>query len=131
MKYLNIIQMLNFCLQKLNAETRMQVPTSQLKELQQLLIIVQKKMDSEATVMFRITCQDLMEAMAIALDMKEMESLSNTLKMTLVEGVGTLKRIVCDLAYDYYSVTDFEATAEVIPLMRDVVSVHLLGGDSI
>ena len=86
-------------------------------------------MSTEATIAFKVAYNDLVEAIAVAMAIKDMASLTNVLKTTLVDGVRTLKREVAELAWDYYTYNDFELTDELIPILRDVVAMHVLGGE--
>ena len=128
MIYLESITLLNYILKKLNAEKRDQVPTSVIPEIKQVMSVATTKIGAEPTLVYKIAYDDLLEAMSTAAALKGMQNLTDRMKQTLVDGIMTLKLELCTSAYEYYGSHDFEVTDTIIPVMREIVRFHLLGG---
>lgn len=131
MKYLDCMEMLNYGLQILKENQRVQVPVSKLNELLMVVTRTTERLKDEQTPAFRTTRDDIIQAISVIQDMKSVKYMSDNMKNNLVDGVETLKLEVAKLAYEYYSMCDFEPTKEIIPIMRDVVRTYSLGGGKI
>lgn len=128
MKYLDCIEILNYALDILKSGQRNQIAVSKLSELVMVLVSANRKMEQESEILFKSTFNDLIQAIAVVQDMRDVKFLNDNMKQTLVDGVLTLKGVVAQKAYEYYSVHDFEPTEEIIPRMRDVVTTYIEGG---
>lgn len=128
MKYLDCMEMLNYGLQVLKENQRVQVPVVKLNELLLIITRTTDRLKEEQTPAFRTTRDDLIQAINVVQEMKSVKYLSDNMKNNLVDGIETLKLEVAKLAYDFYSMNDFDPSPEVIPLMRDVVRSYSLGG---
>lgn len=60
-----------------------------------------------------------------------MQNLTDVMKQELIGGVDGIKSSLSSLIVRYYRENEFEATAEVIPIMRDVVDCYLASGGQI
>lgn len=126
MIYLDSIELLNYALTKLKMGKRDLVPTRDLPEIQQVILIASQKLGNELPVMYRMKLNDIVEAIKTAQMMTQMANLTNVMKDTIIDGVCVLKHEVCVLAWKYYSMNDFEPTPSVIDVMREVVEDHYL-----
>ena len=79
-------------------------------------------------MVYKIACEDLLGAISTAQALSGMSNLTDKMKQTLIDGVLTMKTALCGIAYDYYSMHDFEVTDAIVPVMREVVQTKLLGG---
>lgn len=131
MKYLDSIEMFNYALDVLKAEQRVQVPVSKMTELLMIILNIQKKIGEEMGSQYQSTHMDLLQAIGVVQEMKNVRYLSDNMKSTLVNGVTELKAMVAKTAYNYYMTTEFEPTEEVIPIMRDVVRTYVIEGGAI
>ena len=55
-------------------------------------------------------------------------NLTESMKTTLVVGLNEISDTISLLAYRYFQTHEFEPTNEIIPVMRNVVSVALAKG---
>lgn len=70
------------------------------------------------------TINDLMNAALISSNQNlGMVNITDTMKQELINGVDSIKVIVCTEAFNFYDTHDFEPTPEVVPIMRDIVEV--------
>jgi hypothetical protein len=122
---------LNYGLSVLKENQRVQVPVSKLSEVMTAVMRTSERLGTEATLQFNITRDSVIQAIGVAQEMKDIKFLSDNAKSILVDGLSSLKFEVAQLAYDYYSMHDFEPTEEIIPVMRDVVRTYSQGGGTI
>ena len=128
MKYLDCIEMLNYALNVLKVDSRVQVPVSKMQEVLMILTRLSKRMENDASMQFATLLNDSINAIGVVQSMSSIKYLSDTMKQTLAEGLYSIKFEVATVAFNYYSTNDFEPTDTVIPLMRDVVKTVSLGG---
>lgn len=128
MIYLDSITLLDYALKKLNADKRDQVSVSMLPEIKQVVAVATTKVGADQSVAYRISHDDLLEALMAAQSLSGMKNLTEKMKQTIVDGVRTMKHELCVKAYDYYSMHDFEPTEANIPILREIVRDHLFGG---
>lgn len=127
MRYLECIALLNYQLRKLCAGQRTQVPVSVADETLQTLMNIQTLLgDNVGELTMRIN--DIMRAIGIINSTQGMVVLTETMKKTLVDGLTEIHDAICLRAFEYYKVTDFEPTEQIIPVMRRVVEVALEKG---
>lgn len=128
MRYLECIEMLTYLLKKVYAGQRKQVPVAACNEVQDVVIQVQKKLESDLLPMEKAIIRDLLNAVNLALDTQGMLNLTDTMKTSVVDGIQELYNAIALKAFEYYKVNDFEPTEEIIPIMRKVVEVAVKKG---
>lgn len=128
MRYLECIEMLKYLLKKVHAGQRKQVPVSVCKEVQSVIIQVNKKLEKDLRPAEIALVKDILNAVNLAEETSGMLYLTDKMKNAIVEGIGELNSSISLMAFDYYKLNDFEPTTEIIPLMRGVVEVALEKG---
>ncbi len=127
MKMLECIAMLNYLLDQLQSGKRVQVPVSVYEEVKQVLIPLYKKVTMFSDDATQLAIEQLMEAVNLV-DVSSMQYLTDTSRDALVEGVSAVKDAVAMQAFEHFKTNDFDPTADIIPLMRDVVRVAAMKG---
>lgn len=69
-----------------------------------------------------------MESILVIKSTPGLISLTDVMKNTVSTGLTELSDIISLEAYKHFQTNDFEPTAEIIPVMRNVVSVALAKG---
>lgn len=124
MHYLECIALLNYQLKKLCAGQRVQVATSVAEETLQTLINLQTLLGNDiGELTMRI--HDIMNAIGVITAQSGMDVLTDAMKKSLVDGLTEVHDAICLKAFEYYKVTDFQPTEQIIPVMRRVVQVAL------
>lgn len=134
MRYLNCLEMLNYILRTLKADTRQAVPVHKMGTVMTSLVTVQSMLvsDQVTSIIIRAKMTDLLNAVvAVENNTAGMTSLTDVMKQELVKGVKELQIGLASEAYSYYWDNDFEDTEEVRPLMRQVVSLYAESGGRI
>lgn len=128
MRYLECIAMLEFLLKKLHSGQRTQVPVTVADDAQQVMVQLNRKLEDNQDTELRVKLRDTMEAIAEVNNVQGILVLTDAMKQALVNGVTDLLNTLQLLAFDYFKYNDFEATEEVIPIMRNVVATALARG---
>lgn len=85
---------------------------------------MEKENDAEIDSRLR----DTLESALIISSTSGLQNLTDSMKTTITSGLSELKATICLKAYHFYQLNDFEPTDEIIPVMRQVVSVALEKG---
>ncbi len=128
MRYLECIEMLKYLLKKVYAGQRKQVPVSACKEVQEVVLQVNKKIQDDLLPAEVVIIRDILSAVGVAEETPGLLNLTDAMKSAIVDGLSELKAAISMKAFEYYKVNDFEPTEEIIPLMRGVVEVALEKG---
>lgn len=134
MRYLRCMVMLNYALDVLKKDSRAAVPVSKMDELLSTLkslraLMVEDQM-TDSIVMAKMN--DITSAViTVKQNSVGMQNLTDVMKQELIGGVDGIKSSLSSLIVRYYRENEFEATAEVIPIMRDVVDCYLASGGQI
>ncbi|MCM1215083.1 MAG: hypothetical protein NC548_11250 [Lachnospiraceae bacterium] len=128
MHYLECIAMLEFLLKKLHNGQRTQVPVTAVDDVKQVMVQVDRKLKQESSAEIKARIRDVMEAVMEVEGMQGILVLTDTMKTALTSGIEELLASVQVLAFEHFKLNDFEPTAEVIPVMRGVVSTALSRG---
>ena len=128
MHYLRCIALLKFLQKKLYAGQRQQVPVATVDEVQQGIIGVQKLLENENNAEIRNRLNDVMSSLLAVKSTSGLMYLTEVMKNTLNSGLSELSDMLSLEAYTYFQTHDFEPTEEIIPVMRNVVSVALAKG---
>ena len=128
MHYLECIALLEFLLKKLCAGQRTQVHVSVVSEVQTSVIALQKRLEKENNAEINSRIRDLMESVIAIKNTSGLVNLTESMKTTLVAGLNEISDTISLLAYRYFQTHEFEPTNEIIPVMRNVVSVALAKG---
>lgn len=134
MRYLNCLEMLNYILRTLKADTRQAVPVHKMDTVMTSLVTVQSMLvaDQITDIVVRAKLSDILNAVvAVEKNTVGMTSLTDTMKQELVKGVKALETSLATEAYSYYWDNEFEDTPEIRPLMRQVVSLYAESGGRI
>lgn len=126
MRYLNCIEMLNYALRVLKADSRQPVPVAKMNELLTCLNSVQKMMTNEqvSDALTSAVLNDLMGAtLTVTSQTVGMKNITDTMKQELISGVLSVKSSIAEVAFFYYSKHEFEDDPAIVPLMRDVVEM--------
>ena len=127
MHYLECIALLNYQLKKLCAGQRAQVDKSVADETLQTLVNIQAMLGSESSsIAMRVN--DIMRSIDLIHQQTGLIMLTESMKDALVGGLRELLNDICIKAFNYHKVNDFENTAQIRPLMRQVVEVALEKG---
>lgn len=128
MKMLESITMLNYLLTKLEAGKRTQVSIAVYDELKTILIPLYKKVSSFSNEQTQFRMTALLEAVNLVKLGDTVQFIPDAARDALVEGIQNVKESIGLQAYDYYKFHDFEPTASIIPIMRDVVRIAAMKG---
>ena len=128
MRYLECIEMLSYLLKKVYAGQRKQVPVSVCKEVREVVIQVNKKLQDDLSPMEVAVVRDILNAVTLAEDARGLINLTDAMKTALVDGLTELKSAIAMLAFNYYKTNDFEPTPEIVLIMREVVEIALEKG---
>lgn len=133
MIYLDSMELLNYALQKLNAGKREQVPVRDLPEIQEIISVATQKLmnqqESNLSINYKIALNDTQDAIQTAQCLGNMVYLTEAMKDALVSGITRLKFEISEKAWNYYHTHSFDVNENTIPVMRDIVATHLLGGE--
>lgn len=113
----------------MQAGKRVQVPKGKLIDVKTVVSSIYVSCKDKMTGTFRIVIEDLLKSLAVASDI-QMEVLPAEMKDSIVDALSRLRRELAFLAFDHFSVNDFEFEEgdEIFNIMRDVVSLQA-GGD--
>lgn len=127
MNYLEAMEMILYMLQSIQAGKRVQIPKSKLAEvkssLSQLITILGNENDD---LRVRMILEDLFRAVTAA-EETSITFLPDSMKNAIEDALTRLKYEVAALTFKHFTFHDFEATDEIIPLMREVVACHYGG----
>ena len=129
MHYLKCINLFNYLLDKLHAGQRQQAPISVIEEIQNPLLHLTERLNGERIPEVVMRTEDILRAINEIRSTAGLTALTDTMKRTLVDGISELKTIICTKAFKYFQTVDFEPSPEIVPLMREVVSVALQKGE--
>lgn len=71
-------------------------------------------------------CEDVLGGISIAQSNKAINYLPQSMRDTLVEGLQACLALICEAAWDYYRFEDVPINDQTIPLLRTIVSYHLI-----
>lgn len=78
---------------------------------------------------YKIALNDTQEALQTAQCLGNMMFLTEAMKDALISGIERLQKEIAERAWSYYHTHPFEVNENTIPIMRDVVKMHMLGGE--
>ena len=113
--------MIRYILNKLEADSRKQVPVNVLEELNSAVVdITMKLMDAPTSDILR-KLRALQEALATISVTPGTMFLTDRMKVVLVEGFRDLAVEIRLVTFEHFKTNDFEPTDTVVSLMREVV----------
>lgn len=128
MHYLECIALLEYLQKKLFAGQRQQVPISTVSEVHTVMVALNKRLEKEQSVEVKARLRDIMESIIAIKGTQGLTVLTDSMKTTLTAGIDELIVDLSLLSFEYFKLHEFEPTDQIIPVMRNVVSVALEKG---
>lgn len=124
MKYLDSIELINMQTEVLREGTRMEIDSSDIENITQALYTAVISLDEEDRKgMVAIVLEDVYKSINLVKQVNYVK-VPDSIRKSLIMGLKKLKYEICLMAYDYYSINEFQPTPEVVEIMQDVVNTY-------